>query len=974
MNKFHFCVFTLLLACGFVQAAPQNAAALPTQPLLRIETGQHLALITRISADASGRYVATASEDKTVRIWDGLSGRLQQVLRPPIGDDRLGAVYAVALTPDGESVAVGGYSSFTGQGHSLYLFERAGGVLRKNGTLSGLEAPIHQLAWSKDGQFLAIGLRQEGLRVFRHNLQFVGSDPEYNEVIFGADFSRDGRLAIASLDGSLRLYRVGKAGLERLARQRAPGGKPYSVAFSPDGGLLAVGYQDSPRVDVLDADTLTLKYSAEYRRDGNLGRVAWSRDGRTLFAGGSQTANGRFPVVAWDDAGRGAGREVTAFANIVTSLAPLGEGVVAASADPAWAALNGRGNPVFVVQGSRGDYRGLWENFRVSGDGRTVAFKYDNAAAQTVFDSTRGELLGDGEGNSAALAEPRNSAPGMEIEGWKNTTAPKLNGRPLPLRAHEPARSLAVAPDGGRFVLGSEWYLRQFDATGRQIWEQALPAAAWAVNISGDGRWVVAALGDGTIRWSRSSDGLEQLALFPHPDGRRWILWTPGGYYDTSVGGEALVGWHLNQALNKQADFFSIGRFRKQYYRPDVLQKVLGSGDYQEALRLADAELAKTAAPAAPPAPAAVAQMLPPVVVLQSDSEVLTSANQTAVKFAVRSPPDAPAQEVKIRVDGKLVRSIAARNLPKAERGGEAAGQEVVVPLPAKREVEIVVLAKNRNGVSEPATLRVRRGEKESVAEAPAKFKKLYLLAVGVSKYPNLPAGSQLAYPAKDAEDFSEMFRKYSSNLYEQAEIRLLKNEQGTRKNVLEGLTWLRNSVGPDDVGILFLAGHGFLLKGNRYHFASHDIEFVRDEERTMQTAVPGEAIQEVISNLRGRGVFFLDTCHSGFALSSLKVSSDMNGMLNEAEDEKGVVVLSGAGGKQAALESDDWKNGAFTFAIKEGIIQRRADLEKDGRITPPLLHAFVSKKVKEMTKGEERPPTPKMVGAIFNEPFIIIK
>ncbi|MBS4097541.1 MAG: hypothetical protein KGZ83_11985 [Sulfuricella sp.] len=959
-------VVTVLLAGNPAQAAPPAGGTLPMQPILRIETGQHLALITRISADAAGRFAVTASEDKTVRVWDGHSGRLLQVLRPPIGDDRLGAVYAAALSPDGESVAVGGYSSFSGSGHALYLFDRASGTLRKNGTLSGLEAPIHQLAWSKDGQFLAVGLRQQGLRVFRGNLQFVGSDPEYNEVIYGADFSRDGRLAVASLDGSLRLYRIGNTGLERLARLRAPAGKPYSVAFSPDGTLLAVGYQDAPRVDVLDAATLSLQYSAEYHRDGNLGnlgRVAWSRDGRTLFGGGTQVANGHFPVVAWSEAGQGAGQEVLSFANIVTSLAPLGDGIAAASADPAWAGLDGRGKPVFQVRGSRGDFRGMWTDFRVSADGRAVAFKYESDSAAVVFDTARGELLSDGAGGMV-LAEPRTGAPGLTIEGWKNTTALKLNGRPLPLRSQEPARSLAISPDAGRFVVGSEWSLRQFDATGRQIWEQPLPAAAWAVNVSGDGRWVLAALGDGTIRWHRGADGQEQLALFPHPDRSRWILWTPAGNYDTSVGGEALVGWHLNQALNKQADFFSIGRFRKQYYRPEVVQQTLSGGDYREALRLADTQ---AAAPA-------VQQMLPPVVILQSDSEISTSATQTPVKFAVRSPLDAPAQEVKIRVDGKLVRSIAQRSLPKAERSGESATQEIVVALPPKREVEIVVLAKNRNGVSEPATLRVTRAGKDSGAEAPLKFKKLYLLAVGVSQYPNLPAGAQLTYPAKDAVDFSEMFRKYSSNLYEQAEIRVLTNEQATRKSVLGGLAWLRDSVGTDDVGILFLAGHGFLLKNNRYFFASRDIEFVKDDERVMQTAVSGDAIQDVISNLKGRGVFFLDTCHAGFALSSLKINNDVNGMLNEAEDEKGVVVLSGAGGKQSALESDAWKNGAFTYAIKEGIIQRRADLEKDGRITPPLLHAFVSKKVKEMTKGEEHPPTPKMVGAIFNEPFIVIK
>jgi hypothetical protein len=579
------------------------------------------------------------------------------------------------------------------------------------------------------------------------------------------------------------------------------------------------------------------------------------------------------------------------------------------------------------------------------------------------------------------LAAPRTSAPGIDVEDWKNSALPKLNGKLLPLRPQEPARSLAVAPDGSRFVLGTEWYLRSFDASGRQIWEQRVPGAAWAVNFSGDGRWIMAALGDGTIRWYRPADGHEQIALFPHPDRNRWILWTPSGYYDTSLGGESLIGWHLNRAFNKGSDFFTVGRFRPQYYRPDVLQKTFLSGDVHEALRAAETEAANAAkavsavpsiqpVTAAPTQPA-VQNILPPVVELQTTPRIETDAARVPVKFSLHSPNNAPPTEVKVRVDGKLIHTYDARSLPKS-RGGETAVTEVMVPVPPGRDAEIVILAKNKNGTSEPTIIYVKRVSKAGGGEPIVKLKKLYLLAIGVSTYPGLPKGNQLTYPAKDAEDFAGMFKKHGANLYDEAEIRIMQNEQATRKNVLEGLQWLKKAVGPEDMGILFMAGHGFLHPSSKkYFFASHDL-LMKDMEKT---AVPGDAIQDLISNLRGRGIFFLDTCHSGFALGNLRVNTEMTGMLNEADDEKGVVVLSGAGGRQEALESDKWKNGAFTYAIKEGVLERGADFEKDGRITPPLLHAFISKKMKEMTKGlVDRPPTPKLVGASFNEPFIIIK
>ena len=94
----------------------------------------------------------------------------------------------------------------------------------------------------------------------------------------------------------------------------------------------------------------------------------------------------------------------------------------------------------------------------------------------------------------------------LRVECCWGCTEPSLNGQPLALDPYEPARSLAVAPDGRRFVLGTEWSLRLFDQAGKSV-AVARARRAWAVNVSGDGRLVVAAYGDGTIRWHRRGDG-----------------------------------------------------------------------------------------------------------------------------------------------------------------------------------------------------------------------------------------------------------------------------------------------------------------------------------------------------------------------------------------------------------------------------------------------------------------------------------
>ena len=78
------------------------------------------------------------------------------------------------------------------------------------------------------------------------------------------------------------------------------------------------------------------------------------------------------------------------------------------------------------------------------------------------------------------------------------------------------------------------------------------------------------------------------LSLFTTADGE-WVLWTQEGYYDASLGGDRLIGWHVNQGRDKAAKFYLAQQFRKQFYRPDVIDRVLETGDVMRAVALADA-------------------------------------------------------------------------------------------------------------------------------------------------------------------------------------------------------------------------------------------------------------------------------------------------------------------------------------------------------------------------------------------------
>ena len=53
--------------------------------------------------------MVTVAFDKTIRVWSVPDGKLLKVLRVPIGDGFEGSLFAVAISPDGKTLAVGGW-------------------------------------------------------------------------------------------------------------------------------------------------------------------------------------------------------------------------------------------------------------------------------------------------------------------------------------------------------------------------------------------------------------------------------------------------------------------------------------------------------------------------------------------------------------------------------------------------------------------------------------------------------------------------------------------------------------------------------------------------------------------------------------------------------------------------------------------------------------------------------------------------
>lgn len=926
------------------EALAKAIAACPSQaPQPRIETGMHAAAIERIGVDADCRIAATGSDDKTVRVWSLPEGQLLRTLRVPIGGGNEGKIYATAVSPEGRWIAAGGWDARypITRDNAVTIFDASSGAVVAR--VDGFGNVINHLVFSADGRWLAAtSTTGVGVKVIDTSTwRVVASDADYGGDSYGAAFGLDGRLYTVADDRKLRRYGPGP----RFAKQRegpTRGTKPpFSVSVDPGGTLLAIGFYETAKVEVYTASTLALRFAADTRDadNGDLFSVAWRGDGKRLAAGGHYTDGaGKRSILMFDQAGHRVGAPLPIAGNTILNIQPCADGFAVAAADPAFGLVEHDGRIGSWTRGVAPDARDkLAEAFTLSTDARQVRFGLGFGISEAVrFDSTVGTVI-DAPSPIQGFIMPKRR--GLPIADWEDSYSPTFAGKSIKLEENETSRSLAIRSDRAGFVLGTEYSLRAYDAKGQPVWPEpkAIPGAAWGVNLSADGRIIVAAIDDGTIRWHRWSDGAELLALFVNRKTKAWVAWTPTGYYMASPGGEDLIGWHLNRGWDQAADFFPASRFRDRFNRPDIVKLVLATLDEAAAIEKANAT-AHRAEPAKP-----LIDELPPIIRIEGPGTgTHVTGDAVTIDYAWRSPSGRPVDSIEVFVNGRPVNQVG---LPMRARGIGAETRDSVRVQLTGRDNVVGLIAHSRERASQVAFVKILRDD----APAVAKPRKLYALLIGVSTYGEADLG--LNYAAKDADDFDAALKAQKGRHYADVETRVLINEKVTRSSVVDGLLWLKRKMREaDDVGILFLAGHGMTDQDLTYWFLPADAT----PDNVLAKGVSQEDLQRFFRKLPGKVLWFLDTCHSGGASGRPPV--DVNRLVNAVSDDGGIIAFTSSKGTEVSVESGEWQNGAFTKALLEGIRDGRADYARDGRITLKLLDVFLERRVAELTKEKQHP------------------
>ena len=408
---------------------------------------EHERVVTAVNIDMGvafspdGHYLATASGDHTARVWEATSGR--EVMRLTHQD----LVWTVAFSPDGH------YLATASQDCTARVWEATSG---HEVTRLPHEREVRVVTFSPDGTFLATASSSIA-RVWEATRGREVGRLLHDNIVKAVTFSPDGTyLVSASSDHTARVWEP--SGYREVARITHPG-KVNAAAFSPDGAYLATASADLwfPQDSVAQLwEPATGQELGCMKHEGRIFAVVFSPDGQYLA-----TASGDYTARVWEVASsREVGRLLHDDLVWAVTFSPDGAYLATASMD------------------------GMARVWEVASGQEITRLSHGRNVVAVAFSS---------DGRSMATASTDSIA-----RVWEAT-----NGREVARLVHERSvKAIVFSPDDQYVATASaDHHARVWvAASGREVTRLAHGGTVWTVAFSPNGRYLATASADYTTR------------------------------------------------------------------------------------------------------------------------------------------------------------------------------------------------------------------------------------------------------------------------------------------------------------------------------------------------------------------------------------------------------------------------------------------------------------------------------------------
>ncbi len=433
-----------------------------------------------------GTWLASADDDGSVRIWDAASGEPRATLA-----GHAGRVTAVAIAPDGTWLASAGDDG------SVQVWDAASGEPRA--TLAGHAGRVTAVAIAPDGTWLASAGDDGSVQVWdaasgEPRATLAGHAGRVTAVAIAPDGTW---LASAGDDGSVQVWDAASG--EPRATLAGHAGPVTAVAIAPDGTWLASAGGDGS-VRVWDPAT-NRPEDALIAHIRHTFAVAFAPDGTWL-------ASGTYGSVRIWDAATGEPR---------ATLAGHGGPVTAVAIAP---------DGTWLASGTYGSVR-IWD--AATGEPRATLAGHGGPVTAVAIAPDGTWLASAGDDGSVRIWDPATG----ELRAEVITTLA------------DSARVVAIAPDGTWLASGSgDGSVQVWDAaTGEPRATLAGHAGpVTAVAIAPDGTWLASGSGDGSVQVWDPATGEPRATLAGHAGPVTAVVIAPDGTWLASAGDDGSVG------------------------------------------------------------------------------------------------------------------------------------------------------------------------------------------------------------------------------------------------------------------------------------------------------------------------------------------------------------------------------------------------------------------------------------------------
>ena len=227
----------------------------------------HEGFVRSVAFSPDGKTLASASDDKTIKLWD--TGTKQPIATLT---GHKSSVWLVAFSPDGKTLAS------ASDDNTIKLWDT--GAKQTVATLTGHESSVRSVAFSPDGKTLASASKDTTIKLWDASTkQSIATLTGHEDSVYSVAFSLDGKmLASASLDRTVKLWDIGaKRTLATLTGHKS---SVWSVAFSPDGRTLAsASYDNTIKLWDTGAEHTVVTLTGH---EADVRSVAFSPNGKTL--------------------------------------------------------------------------------------------------------------------------------------------------------------------------------------------------------------------------------------------------------------------------------------------------------------------------------------------------------------------------------------------------------------------------------------------------------------------------------------------------------------------------------------------------------------------------------------------------------------------------------------------------------------------------------------------------------------------